>query len=87
MIDAWIWFFGGACTLHCGWTLARLLCAGGGREFRARDASGRTRLLRIDRRRANRGRRVLDRRRSRALDYAFAADSTTQRLRPARFAA
>ncbi len=87
MAEFWIYLFGSACTLHCAISIARLLRSPAEPGLRARDAAGRSRLLRIDRRRERRGRRTLDARAARnaesAADYSSAEASwTTARLRP-----
>ncbi len=92
MAELWIYFFGGACTLHSGLALARLLRAEPAPGLRARDASGRARVLRPERRRERRGRRVVDQRGAAAQgggrDYSSSvASCTTARLRPERLAA
>lgn len=89
MAEFWIYLLGSACTLHCSLTLARLLRGAPEPELRARDAAGRSRLLRIDRRRERRGRRAVDARGADAApDYSSSdASWTIARLRPERFAA
>jgi hypothetical protein len=92
MADFLITLAGSACTLYFAIALARLSRAARASEPRALDAQGRSRVLRMDRRRGFRGRRSLDRRANRAPvevgDYSSSeADWTTARLRPERLAA
>jgi hypothetical protein len=92
MGDVLIVLAGSACALHFGLTLAKLARAAVPAGPRASDAQGRSRVLRADRRREQRGRRAVDRRGANggadAADYSPAErDWTTARLRPERLAA